>query len=71
MGHLFQMLAPPLISHMTLDKLTSVYFNFLFRKMETMRHFNGLLGESNHCRYIKHLEEYLAQGKGYVSRHSS
>lgn len=51
---------------MTTEKLPSVYFNFLLCKMQTIRHFIGLLGELNQCVCVKHLEECLAQGKDHV-----
>lgn len=38
MKYLFQMLALPLTSCVALDKLTSVHFNFLLCKRETIRH---------------------------------
>lgn len=56
---------------MTTEKLPSVYFNFLLCKMQTIRHFIGLLGELNQCVCVKHLEECLAQGKDHVQVHYS
>ena len=71
-GNLFQMLALPLTSCRTLDTLTSVYFDFLLRKMETKGHLlYWLLGESTPWLYVKHLEECLAWGKSCGSLHHS
>lgn len=71
-GNLFQVLALPLTSCRTWNTLTSVYFDFLLRKMETKGHLlYWLLGESTPWLYVKHLEERLARGKSCGRLHHS
>lgn len=71
MKYLFQMPALPLTSCVTLDKLTSVYFDFLLCKMGTIRHLlYWVVGRIKSLCVCK-TQECPAWGKSYVRVHYS
>lgn len=71
MKYLFQMQALPLSSCVTLEKLTSVYFDFLLCKMGTIRHLLCWVVGRIKSLCVCKTQECTARGKSYVRVHYS